>query len=506
MGTIKGDQFRFETISIQNEGSDPPEYTVFRVPIPLETQYVAPEEGSQPQSQGDTEQTPVVMSIQQNAVTVRPPFRWFIERNIEKVEKKMGVRMSLNPQGNSLVLIASGDRAQEAINEMLNMCRTSNVYNYYLCFPVRGAEFQNLFDQLKMEVQKCLGGNVTFEMRPHVTLALLNLVTDEDVDAVVKALQATTIAVSQLSIDNEGQKKLYTMTLDGVEHIKYKGKAAKRSVFMTAAKPDETLSDIATEFQDCVKRAMNKLISKSNEKIRSSQIAPRQDNIGKMTEAEAAARGIFITPGGNIEITYTDIALVDPNGVIDDQQLDAMLAEVHSKDFGLGDNQKKTKGGHQNVNQKGTSHKTDVLDKSSAAHKEDPFVEHNVATEYLEPEPGNEYDLDEPDYDPSVTNKLHVTLLRNQNVDKLNHLKFTARGTVCCVELRARGKETCSFKAYTKTQLVRFVGHRYDGKPTTEHGVNYITGTAQPDLSVDLITDHGATKTHNSMSRFVFWF
>eukprot|EP00371_Babesia_bovis_P000103 XP_001608750.1 hypothetical protein [Babesia bovis T2Bo] len=507
MGTIKGDHFHFEPISIERVGSDPPEYRVFRVPVPLETSYTAPGDG------GDTSQvapseangTPIYNSVQQNAVTVRSPFRRFIERNIEKVEKKKGVRMSLNPQGASLVLIAHGDRSTEAINEMLNMCRKSNVYNFYLCFPVRGAEFHGLFDEFKSQVKQCIGQNVAYEMRPHVTLALLNLVTDEDLDAIIKALQATAVAVSQLRAPDSTNQG-YEVHLEGTKSIKYKGKAARRSVFMTNAQLNEALSDIAYEFQDSVKRAINKVINKSNEASQHQRAKPTKNvsEIGRMTEAEAAAHGIFITPGGNIEVTYTDIELMDPKGVISDEQLDSMIAELHGRNTVIDEpspigpaaktgNKIPTKLEPTNEHDQGTQ-----LDDQS---------DNDYATVYREPETINtDEEVDVPEYDPSVTHEFHVTLLRNSNVDKLGHLDFKGNGLVNCVELRARGAEVCSFKAYTKTQLMRFVGHRYDGRLQTEYGVNYPSGTEQPSgMSHDLVTDNGANKEHNAASRFVFW-
>lgn len=45
MGTIKGDVFRYETISIQKEGVEPPQYRTFRVPVAVESKLVIPEEG-----------------------------------------------------------------------------------------------------------------------------------------------------------------------------------------------------------------------------------------------------------------------------------------------------------------------------------------------------------------------------------------------------------------------------------------------------------------------------
>ncbi|ORM42092.1 uncharacterized protein BXIN_0940 [Babesia sp. Xinjiang] len=513
MGTIRGDHFRFDTISIQREGVEPPQYTVFRVPVPLESELVMPGEEKDKQDVQTAEYTSTTptMPSQQNAVTVRPPFRDFIQHNMAAVENKMGVRMSLNPQGGSFVLIASGGRAQEAINEMLNMCRTSKVYNYYLCFPVRGAEFHNGFGELKQQVKKCIGHNVAFERRPHVTLALLNLVTDEDVNAMVRALQATTLAVAPLSLDDDGKHKPYTIELSGVKSIRYKGKASKRSVFMTNATPNETLHDIATEFQDSVKRTINKIIAKSNEQIKVTKTKPgnKKDNIGKMTEKEAAAHGIFITHGGNIEVTYTDIALVDPKAIISDQELDAILAELHSKNNEFTDEQPSRKdnvGTAAKHNRRGNKQSDETQRSNAVQHPETQESDGDV--EYKEEEDATQEDEnigDMYDYDPSVTHELHVTLLRNPNVERLEHLKFKAQGAISCVELRPRGDENCSFKAYTKTQLLSFVGNRYDGKPTDEHGVNHIKGSEQPDLPQHLVTDVGATEGNDHGTRFVFW-
>lgn len=113
------------------------------------------------EGQGDTDnedQTSITpMAIQQNAIQVRMPFKTFIQRNIPELEKRMAVRLSLKTHNNSLVLMASGERSAEAIAEMLNKCRRSRVYNYYLCLPVRGREFHEHLDELKKTVKNCLG-------------------------------------------------------------------------------------------------------------------------------------------------------------------------------------------------------------------------------------------------------------------------------------------------------------------------------------------------------------
>ncbi|GBE62635.1 hypothetical protein, conserved [Babesia ovata] len=523
MVTIKGDHFRFDTIAIQRAGASPPKYDTFRVPVPLETELVMPEEGAfssttessigqaEPQTHNDTEKVSVVQPVvmEQVAVTVRPAFNDFIRGHLRELEKRMDVRMSLTPRGNDHCLIASGSRASEAIVEMLNMCRTSRIYNYYLCLPVRGADFQRVFSQFKQEAKDILGQDLAFEQRPHVTLALLNLVTDEDVDAVVRALQATTLAVSSLSTDADGVRKPYTIELAGVKPIVYKGRAAQRSVFMTHARPEDNLSDIASEFQESVKRAVNSIITTSKKRVAQEMAskAKSTNNPGRWTEAEAAARGIYITPGGNVEITYADVAIVDPHGAVTDEELNDMLAELRSKYIDH-EPAKRGKGKGNLSDQIKQKHSVDPSSKrqgnSSNVVPRDASetTEENVDTTH--PATVGEVDQDFPEYETSVSHEFHVTLLRNSKVERLQKLGFKTRGDVCCVELRPRGGETCNFKAYTKTRLVQFVGNRYDGKPSQIDGASHITGSAQPELPSDLLTDPGASEG-GSTERFVFW-
>ncbi|CDR96127.1 hypothetical protein, conserved [Babesia bigemina] len=520
MVTIKGDHFRFDTIAIQREGVTPPKYDTFRVPVPLETELVMPEEGTfrntressmgkaEPQ-QYDTEKVSVVhsMTMDQVAVTVRPAFNDFIRSHIRELEKRMDVRMSLTPRDDVHCLIASGSKSSEAIVEMLNMCRTSRIYNYYLCLPVRGADFQRVFSEFKQEVIGLLGHEVAFEKRPHVTLALLNLVTDEDVDAVVRALQATTLAVSSLSTGADGKRKPYTIELAGVKPIVYKGRAAQRSVFMTHALPEDNLSDIASEFQDSVKRAVNNIIAASKKRVAQKKASKTKNtyNPGRWTEAEAAARGIYVTKGGNIEVTYADVALVDPNGAITDQELNDMLAELRSKyiDHDEPANKRKGKASVQIKQIQGVDpasrrqgNAQNVVPRDTKENDED-----NADT--TQPANVGVVDQDFPEYETSVTHEFHVTLLRNSKVERLQRLGFKTRGDVCCVELRPRGDETCNFKAYTKTRLVQFVGNRYDGQQSEVDDASYISGSAQPELPSDLVTDPGASD--GSTERFVFW-
>ncbi|GIX62337.1 DNA gyrase B [Babesia caballi] len=509
MGTIKGDQFRFETISILKEGSKPPQYTAFRVPVPLETPLVLPEEGEasefEPVAAASSSLKP--MAVQQNAATIRAPFWHLVNQHIPPLEKQWNVRMGLKQREGAFTLMASGEKASEAIVEMLNLCRTSRVYNYYLCFPVRGEQFHSVFGDLKQKVAKCLGASVSFEERPHVTLALLNLVTDEDVDAVVRALQATTLAISQLSLDSEGHRKPYSIELAGVKSIKYKGQAARRSVFFTHAQPEDTLSDIASEYQSSVKRAVNQIISASRSHIAKAKLATEGTSIARMTEAEAAARGVFITPGGNVEVSYTDIAVVDPKGAVSDAVLNDMLAQQRAKYSDLDDQQaqrSRGSGGHRGAaGRKGRASQASTTDAHTIAAppRGAADVDEDSVTR-TDGAPDSEGSGDTlPEYETSVTHELHITLLRSPKVDQLNHLTFHGRGSVCCVELRPRGAETCAFNAYTKTHLVRFVGNRYDCKPTDEHGVNYITGSTTPDLPPDLFTDPGAPEEDGRLER-----
>ncbi|KAK1938417.1 hypothetical protein X943_001060 [Babesia divergens] len=509
MGTIKGDVFRYETISIQKEGVEPPQYRTFRVPVAVESKLVIPEEDTGKEGKDDTDnegQTSITpMAIQQNAIQVRMPFKAFIQRNIPELEKRMAVRLSLKTHNNSLVLMASGERSAEAIAEMLNKCRRSRVYNYYLCLPVRGREFHEHLDELKKTVKNCLGADVAYEAKPHITLALLNLVTDDDVDAVVKALQSAALAMSSLSSDPEEQKRPYSVKLSGVKSIKHKGKAARGSVFMTHATPEDTLGDIAAEFQESVKRTINQILLTTHKKIakgRTTQTG-KPMGVGVMTEAEAAAQGIYVTKGGNLEITYTDTAVVDPNGSISNAELNQLLAELLAKNTSFkGDTPHEKKG---NTSKKGENHsqKDSCSKMTNQQHgtvtKDSDHHMGNV--NYLTEEDGNS-DEEFEEHETSVTHELHVTLLRHQHVERLKNIPFSCQGLVSCVELRPRGIETCAFNAYTKTRLVRFVGSRYDGKETEEHGVTQVAGSTKPDMPADLIADPGS---NGALERFVFW-
>ncbi|KAK1441690.1 hypothetical protein BgAZ_500220 [Babesia gibsoni] len=493
MGAVKGDVFRFDTVTIQKEGTHPPEYRVFTVPIAVESQL--PDE-----AEGNTqhEEVPSTAStMPQDAISIRMPFKGLIQKTIPEIEKRMGVRMGLTVQNDSLLLIANGERGAEAIEEMLNICRRSKVYNYYLCFPVRGKDFHINFDELKRQVKDCIGTSVAFERRPHVTLALLNLVTDSDLDAVVKVLQGTTLAVSALSLDEEGNKRPYTVTLSGVKSIKYKGKLAGRSVFMTSATPEDTLMDIASEFQDSVKATVNKILLESHKRLSKKSHKKRDSTagIGTMTEAEAAAHGVHVTRGGNIEITYTDIATVDPNGAVNDEQFNRMVAELHHK---YSDFVEESDGKHPKKRDPPNKHDSVAVE----LQRKDVGAEGEEDTVDKEVESDNEEFLE---HETSVTNEFHVTLLRNHKVDKLKGIPFDCEGHVTCVELRPRGKETCSFKAYTKKSLIQFVGSRYDGKKSDRFGLINVVGSGAPDMAADLLTDPAAPQAEDKSERFVFW-
>lgn len=197
---------------------------------------------------------------------------------------------------------------------------------------------------------------MAYEAKPHITLALLNLVTDDDVDAVIKALQSAALAMASLSSDTEEQKRPYSVKLSGVKSIKHKGKAARGSVFMAHATPEDTLGDIAAEFQESVKRTINQILLTTHKKIAKGKTTKtgKPMGVGVMTEAEAAAQGIYVTKGGNLEITYTDTAVVDPNGSISNAELNQLLAELLAKNTSFkGDTPHEKKG---NTSKKGENH------------------------------------------------------------------------------------------------------------------------------------------------------
>ncbi|UKK00022.2 hypothetical protein MACK_000088 [Theileria orientalis] len=407
----------------------------------------------------------------QHSVNVRSPFKNLIERNIEHVEKLYDVRMSLQQVDDDYKLIASGVKAESSINEILNICRKSNVYNFYLCFPVRGEAFHKKFSEFKKGVLYKLGGNASFEKRPHVTLALVNLVTDSDVDVVVRALQSTSIAIKSVpKHQKESDLEEYTIYLEGLDVVKYKGKYAKRSVLMSNVTLSETLSDIASEFQSSLNKSVNTLISSQPKRKKIS----RSDRISNLTESQLAPKGIFLTRGGNIEMTFTDVQLVDPKAcAIGEGEVD------HEEESTI-----------------------DVLKNDNTVSPEDLNQEEatNHALLHRESEDDEVYE-----FDTSVKNKFHVTLMRHQQVGLLSSMKFESKGQVVCVELRPRNGETCNFTAYTSNELVSFVGNRFDNKENEDIATSQIPGSQPPKIPIHYLVDAETENMDENEERFVFW-
>ncbi|UKJ87612.1 hypothetical protein MACJ_000048 [Theileria orientalis] len=407
----------------------------------------------------------------QHSVNVRSPFKNLIERNIEHVEKLYDVRMSLQQVEDDYMLIASGVKAESSINKILNICRKSNVYNFYLCFPVRGEAFHKKFSEFKKGVLYKLGGNVSFERRPHITLALVNLVTDSDIDAVVRALQLTSISIKSVpKRQKESDLEEYSIDLEGLDVVKYKGKYVKRSVLMSNVKLSETLSDIASEFQNSLNKSVNTLISSQPKRKKVS----RSDRISNLTESQLAPKGIFLTRGGNIEMTFTDVPLVDPKAC--------------ARGEGEGD--------HEGGSTLNVAQNDNTLSPEDLNHEE--AVETNEC--HRESEDDEVYE-----FDTSVKNKFHVTLMRHQQVGLLSSMKFESKGHVVCVELRPRNGETCNFTAYNSNELASFVGNRFDNKENEDIATSQIPGSLPPKIPTHYLVDTETEKMDEKEERFVFW-
>ncbi|BAM38567.1 conserved hypothetical protein [Theileria orientalis strain Shintoku] len=458
----------------------------------------------------------------QHSVNVRSPFKNLIERNIEHVEKLYEVRMSLQEVDDDYKLIASGVKAEQSINEILNICRKSNVYNFYLCFPVRGEAFHKKFSEFKKDVLYKLGGNASFEKRPHITLSLVNLVTDSDVELVVRALQSTSIAIKSVpKSQRDPDLEEYSIDLEGLDVVKYKGKYAKRSVLMSNVTLSETLADIATEFQSTLNKSVNTLISSHQKRKKIS----RSDRISNLTESQLAPKGIFLTRGGNIEITFTDVPLVDPKacasgeGEGDQEGAESML-DVHKsnnkgrpEDFNHGEPSnegllsredgvgREGRLGNDRTEPWGNgSLRTDGRAEERSAQKEGA----GEGTENNEHH-GDSEDDEVYEFDTAVKNKLHVTLMRHQQVGLLSNMKFASKGHVVCAELRPRNGETCSFTAYNSNELASFVGNRFDNKEHEDVATSQIPGSQPPKLPTHYLVDAETEKMDEKEERFVFW-
>ncbi|AFZ80552.1 hypothetical protein BEWA_034090 [Theileria equi strain WA] len=472
MSDITCDEFSFETKAVRQDGVKGNPYVTYRIPKPSIThdQSDHTDSGFSPVSNSQSQD--VKNDDTQYAVGVREPFKAFINQIIPHIEKLFKVRMSLQQLGDEYQLIATGDKAEASVNEVLNRCRKSNVYNFYLCFPVRGKAFHRNFTEFQNSLAKILGPNTEFIKRPHITLAMLNLVTDSDIDAVVRDLQITSLTIKSIpkkpSTSQTDGFLPYSVNLHGLDTVVYKGKFAHRSVLMANATLEKQLLEIAKEFQNTVNKSINNIITHNNPSNKKKRPVVGE-NIGMLTGAQLAAKGISIASGGNVEVGFTDVNLMDRNGVISHEETEKLL-----NSYG--------------TNQSGMSNITP-----------DPVPSYEVQDE------NDQSCTDNIEYDTAVKNKFHVTLLRHQGVSALKDSPFDSDASVVCVELRPRNSETCNFSAYTTTELTKFTGNRFDNIKTDEPGVSQIALSQAPNIPNDHIVDVNTTETDNKSERFVFW-
>ncbi|XP_954664.1 uncharacterized protein TA19795 [Theileria annulata] len=456
---IRG-EFKFDTKTVEVEKYKKNPNVTFRIPVPLGNLDLNQE--SQPESL-PYKPPDSLFSQNQHSVNVRIPFKNLIERKIPDIEKLFQVRMSLQDVDGDLKLIASGEKAEPSINEIIDICRKSNVYNFYLCFPVRGDQFHKSFSEFQKSVKNKLGGNVTFEKRPHVTLALVNLVTDSDIYNVVRALQITSLTItSVLKQQSQNDHNQYYVDLEGLDFIKYKGKFAKRSVLFTNVVMSEALSDIATEFQNTLNKTVNGFMDKPKKrKINKS------NRISNLTESQLAPKGIYLSRGGTIEISFTDVPLVDPNYMKTNPN-------------------KQTQG-----------------EETSTSESNEPETQEQELEMEMEKKESESDEEENYEYDTSVKNKFHVTLMRHQHVNILSNLKFSTKTQVVCAELRPRRGETCNFNSYNSGELASFVGTSYDNEENEDNATR-ICSARPSNIPNDHLVDMDP-ENNNKAERFLFW-
>lgn len=298
-------------------------------------------------------------------------------------------------------------------------------------------------------------------------MALVNLVTDSDIYKVVRALQITSLTItSVLKQQSQNYHSQYNVDLEGLDFIKYKGKLAKRSVLFTNVVMSEALTDIASEFQNTLNKTVNTFMNKpKRRKINKS------NRISNLTESQLAPKGIYLSRGGAVEITFTDVPLVDPNYM-------KTTSENSEKDTHYEENLVSE------VNEPETQEQeteTETVKKESESDEEESY-----------------------EYDTSVKNKFHVTLMRHQQVNILSNLKFSGKTQVVCAELRPRRGETCNFNSYNSTELTSFVGTSYDNEENEDIATTRICSSRPKDIPNDHLVDMN-TDNNNKAERFLFW-
>lgn len=426
--------------------------------------------------------------VAHSSIPVRKPFTSFINKIIQQVEAKFSVTMSLNQNGDEHRLTASGSNARASINYMLNLCRKSRIYNFYMCFPIRGDCFNHNFQAFKARVTKRIGTNVKFEQRPHITLALFSLPTDSDIYLVIRNLQMSTMKIRAMNLE-----PIPNVELKGLKTVLYRGKNAKMSVLMSLVSLPDVVADVADEFQSSGDKAMKSILEM---KLDAADEVGK-DDVTTMTQDEAAALGIFINNSGNVEITYTDVTAKDPNCSMGDKEFEAAIG-------GLGS-------AHHETHRANGGQTSAIAEQSAIIGHADPNVDHHAdpnidqsvnidhadhSADHSEAHASDVPDQDHPT--TAVRKELHVTLLRDLKVQSLLDLPFTCQSPITCVELRPRLSEVCSFSVYTKDELITYVGNRYDN-------IANPYGTSQITLPAESQTDVHDKNVDNSKERFVFW-
>ncbi|KAK2197036.1 Protein kinase A anchor protein [Babesia duncani] len=377
-------------------------------------------------------------------------------KHIDNVQKLYGVYVNLQNVDDEWKMTSTGPKAKESLDELVNICRKSNLYNYYLCLPIRGMAFNEKLLSYHEVIKQKYGKRVNFVRRPHVTLALLNLVTDEDVALVVKALQEVTVTLGFLR--SSPQDFNIAAHLRGLDAVVQKGKNKANSVLMANVKFDETMYDIVKSYQNAVNKIVNKMMDLP------PKMRVKRGKLGVATEQEAASQGINVTRSGQIEINYADISRVDPSTLVPKSQVKDLKPNV-------------------NIKASPVLSYEDEKEKQAQTSEELDYV-----------------------YDTSVPHDFHMTILRHEQAKEMVGHEFDITVPLNCVELRPRYDETCLYRTFTKNGLLTFTGDRYDQLNDNPEGIMRLHSKPVGRQEGHSLTDVLASKAENESDRFVFYF